>query len=127
MQIGSLAEPITVLLIFLLVVFLAWYSARIVARYQKGAASAKGNIEVVDAYRLSQSQVIELLRIGDRYVAVALCKDGVTRLGEWKQGEIELELTEKTAGESGINFRSFLDRFGKRKETDEEVKDQDRE
>lgn len=126
MPVGSLAQFLTVLLIFLLVLFLAWYSARIVARYQKGAASSQGNIEVVDAYRLSQSQVIELLKIGDRYVAVALCKDGVTRLGEWKEGEIELKFTEKTAAQPAGSFRQLLDRFGKNKEADDTDQTKDR-
>ena len=125
MQIGSMAQFLTVLLIFLLVLFLAWYSAKIVARYQKGAMSSKGNIEVVDAFRLSQTQVVEILRIGDRYVAVALGKDGVSRLGEWKQDEIKLDLTEKTAGEGGGSFRQLLEQIGKRKSRDEETHQSD--
>ncbi|MCR4761928.1 MAG: flagellar biosynthetic protein FliO [Lachnospiraceae bacterium] len=120
---GSLAQLVTILVIFLLVVLLAWFSAKMLAHYSKASASAHGNMEVVEALRLSPSQVVEIIRIGNRYVAVAVSRDQVSRLGEWGTDELELQnLSSQTASGSGrtLDFLKILkERSGNGNETDQ--------
>lgn len=114
--IGSLAQFLTVLIIFLFVLALTWYSTRLIARYQKSGASAHGNIEIVEAFRLSQTQVVEILRVADRYLAVAVSKDQVTKLGEWKTDELPLVIPEASeSGAKSLDFKALLEKYGRKK------------
>ena len=114
--IGSLAQFLTILIIFLFVLALTWYSTRLIAKFQKSGANAHGNMEIVEAFRLSQTQVVEILRIADRYVAIAVSKDQVTKLGEWKMDELPLVIPEAPE-QSGakVSFKALLEKYGSKK------------
>ena len=101
--------------VFVLVLVLAWISARFIAGYQKTGGFAGTNIEIVEAARLSQTQIVELLKIGDRDIAVAVGKDRVEKLGEWTGDEIKLIMPEKKPG-AVPDFKSVLGKLGKKED-----------
>ena len=114
--IGTLAQFLTILIIFLFVLALTWYSTRLIAKFQKSGANAHGNMEIVEAFRLSQTQVVEILRIADRYLAIAVSKDQVTKLGEWTKDELPLVIPEVSeTAVSKANFKAFLEKYGNKK------------
>ena len=53
--IGSFAQLITVIVIFLVVLLLAWLATRFVSRIGGAGVSAGGNLEIVEAIRISQT------------------------------------------------------------------------
>ena len=112
---GSIAQLLTMIAVFILVLVLAWLSARFIAGYQKTGGFSGTNIEIVEAARLSQTQVAELLKIGDRYIAVAVGKDRVTKLGEWSADEMKLIIPEKRPG-AVPDFKSVLKNLGKKED-----------
>lgn len=75
----SYAQFIAVLVVFILVLGLTAAVTGWIARYQK-QQNANCNIELLEAARLSNNKYIQIVRIGDNYVAVAVCKDTVTVL-----------------------------------------------
>lgn len=64
------------------------------------------NIEIVDSFRLSQNKVIEIVRIADKFVAIAVCKDTVTVLAQLSEDAI----VQKDSLEPGkqVQFDLFL-------------------
>ena len=112
---GSVSQLLTMLAVFALVLVLAWLTARFIAGYQKTGGIAGTNIEIIEAARLSQSQIVELLRIGDRYIAVAVGKDHVEKLGEWTADEIQISIPEKKPGNMP-DFGSVLKNLGKKED-----------
>lgn len=83
----SVVQFLTVLVIFVLVLGATWLTTRYIAGFQKGKMRGS-NFEMIDSYRISQNKFIQILRIGDRYLAVAVCKDTVTVLTELTEEEI---------------------------------------
>lgn len=77
----SFAQLITVLLIFVLVLGLTWYTTRWIARYQKGQKKGS-NIDVVETCPIGNGKYIQIIRLAETYVAVAVCKDTVTLLAQ---------------------------------------------
>ncbi|MBR4530628.1 MAG: flagellar biosynthetic protein FliO [Lachnospiraceae bacterium] len=119
--IGSFAQLITVIVIFLVVLFLAWLATRFVSRIGGAGVSAGGNLEIVEAIRISQTQVVEILRVGERYVAVAVSRDHVDALGEWSREELGLKEREDVQAAGGRpwkdGFQQILDKVtGKKNE-----------
>lgn len=85
---------VTVFIIFLVVLAAAWLVTKWVAGYQKGQM-ARGNIEVVETCRLSQTKYIQIIRVGGRYLVIGICKDTITMLTSFEETELDLKETEK--------------------------------
>lgn len=75
------AQLITVLLIFVAVLALTAFTTRYIANVQKQSGMS-GNLEILETIRISSTKYIQLVRIGDTYVGMAVCKDTVTKLCE---------------------------------------------
>lgn len=86
-KIDSFVQLMTVLILFVVVLGITWLVTRYIAGFQKGRMQGN-NFEVIDSLRISQNKYIQILRIGNHYVAMAVCKDTVTVLAELSKDEI---------------------------------------
>ena len=83
----SYVQFITVLLLFVFVLAVTALVTRWIGGYQKGKSSGM-NMELLEALRLSNNKYIQLVRIGRKYLALAVCKDTVTMLSEIPEEEL---------------------------------------
>lgn len=104
---NGFAQFVTVLLIFVGVLFLTYFSTRWIASYQKGRMYSS-NITVVETFKITANKYIQIVRIGERYFAIAVGKDEVTLLGELKEDELTLqEVSQATPAE---DFKNILEK-----------------
>ncbi|MCR5655607.1 MAG: flagellar biosynthetic protein FliO [Lachnospiraceae bacterium] len=85
--INSVARLLTVFVIFLLVLGLTYLTTRFIGGYQKGKLTT-ANFEVIDTFRLNQSKYLQIIRAGEKYLVIAVCKDTVTVLCELDESEV---------------------------------------
>lgn len=85
--VSSFAQFVTVIIIFLLVLALCYFTTRWVAGYQKGKMLS-GNINVLETFRLTNNKYIQIVKIGDKIFAVAYSKDSVALLGELNEDSL---------------------------------------
>jgi len=100
---SSYAQLISVLLVFVLILGLAAATTKWIANYQK-QQGVVSNIEVIETARVSNTKYIQIVRIGQTYMAIAVCKDTVTMLGEIP----EEQLIKGAASEGGMKFNDLL-------------------
>ena len=106
----SYAQFITVLIIFVLVLAVTALVTRWIANYQK-EQSVNVNIEVIETTRISGNKYIQIVRLGEKYVAIAVCKDTVTLLGEISKEQLREE------NHAGVfRFRDILERVAQKTE-----------
>ena len=110
--VNGIAQLITVAVLFILVLALTYFTTRFVGRYQKGQLSGN-NIQVIDMLRLSQNKLVQIVRVGEKYFAVAVCKDTVTLLGEIDGDKLVIQ-EQGTA--SNMEFENLLKRFRKKEQ-----------
>lgn len=108
--IDSAAQLLTVIVLFIVVLIATWLTTRYIAGVQKGKLSGS-NFETVDTFRLSQNKYVQIIRIGHRYLAVAVCKDTVTVLCELQEDEITFY--DEAFTQKAVSFEDF---FNKAKE-----------
>ena len=107
------AQLITVLLIFVAVLALTAFTTKYIAKLQRQNAIS-GNLEILETIRISSTKYIQLVRIGETYVAMAVCKDTVTKLCEVPAQQLKTatpkeQLKERTPEENGgISFKELL-------------------
>lgn len=108
----SVGELICVVFLFLFVVFLAYLAARIAGSFQSNVVNKRSNIRVIEVFRLSNNKVIEIIKIADKYFALAVCKDQVTVLTEIDEEQIK----EQEATLEPINFKNILEKMKNEKQ-----------
>ena len=105
----SYAQFITVLFIFVAVLAVTALVTKWIAGYQKQLCES-GNIELIVTVRIGNNKYIQLVRIGESYFAIAVCKDTVTALGQIPAEQLK----GKTTLESTSGFRELLERAAKK-------------
>lgn len=110
---NSFLDLITVLLIFIFVIAITLFTTKYIANYQKVQNLGK-NIEVLETYKLSQTKYVQIVKIGKKYVAVAVSKDAVTLLTTLDETDISFpdNINE------GKNFKEILASFKQKKTPD---------
>lgn len=111
----GIAQFISVILIFIFVVGLTYFTTRFVANFQK-EKMAGSNIEILETVRISNSKYIQIVKIGKKYFAIAVCKDTVTYLCE-VDGEDLIYSSTDTEFHSD-SFKAILDKLKKDKPED---------
>ena len=99
----SYAQFITVLIVFVVVLGVTAFTTRWIANYQK-QQSVNANIEIVETTRIANNKYIQIIRVGDTYMVVAVCKDTVTMLGEVPKEQLK----ENMLSQGGISFKELL-------------------
>ena len=98
------AQFITVLLVFVVVLGITALTTRWIANYQK-QQSMNENVQVIETTRIANNKYIQIIRAGETYMVIAVCKDTVTMLGEIPKEQL------KAGGPvPGFHFRELLDK-----------------
>lgn len=115
---GGYAQFITVLLIFAAVLGVTAWTTRWMANYQK-QQNVNENIEVIETTRIANNKYIQIIRAGEKYMVIAVCKDTVTMLGEIAGDQLKEGTPPYRAG-----FKELLEKaVGKTKTVREEPKE----
>lgn len=120
----SLAQFLTALLIFVFVLIITWFTSKYIANFQKQSMVGK-NIEVMETTRISPNKYLQIVKAGEQYLLIAVCKDTVTMLTELDADQLVMENTDSTMP---MDFSDILKKAKhkiKRKGTDKEQADCD--
>lgn len=103
---GSILELVVLLIIFVLILFAAYYVSKWIGK--KGMpGSRKGNIELIEAFRLNQTKQILIIRAGVKYLLVGITKDNMEFLCEMKEDELDFTKPDAEAG-NDLTFRDVM-------------------
>lgn len=109
-SVDSYVQFMTVLILFLFVLVITYWVTKWTAGYQK-SQNANVNMEILDTIRLSNNKYVQIVRVGRKYLAVAICKDTVTMLTEIP--EQDLIFSEKSPSK-GQGFKDVLEKIQKK-------------
>jgi flagellar protein FliO/FliZ len=101
---------LVVLLIIILIA--AYYTSRFVGRYKLGQLK-NSNIQVIEIHRISNSKMLQIIKIANKYVAIGVSKDNITFITEIDEGEV---LTHEFNEGEKESFRQIFDKIKGKKE-----------
>ncbi len=120
----SFVNILSLLLIFVLVLVMAYFSTKFIAKIQANNINNKSNIKIIESFRLGNNKFIAIVKIGGDYYAIALGKEEVTFIDKLDQDGLSLnqEGTSQTDGsiEGSSSFKEILSQFKKNKSKDNE-------
>ena len=104
---GSFVQFIVMLVIFVAVLAATYFFTRWMASYQK-EKTALGNIDIIETTRISATKYIQIVRIGQKYVAIGVGKDEITNLGEVSREDL---IFKEENPDSNLSFKDILEKF----------------
>ena len=117
-EMDSVIQFITVLLIFVFVLGIAYFTTRYVAGIQKDRYKT-GNMEIIETLRISNNKYLQIVRAADKYYCIAVCKDTITMLGEIQK---ENMVFYENGVNANLNFQDIFERI-KQKQPDSRKQD----
>ena len=108
---GGIARFITVLILFVIVLWVTWAVTKWTAGYQKGKW-AGGNIEMLESFRIAPDKYVQIIRVADKYLAVAVAKDCVTLLAELDESALSFD---RPSSGTMMSFQEMLEKVRERK------------
>ena len=116
----GIGQLLVLLLILAFVLFLAYYTSKLTARFQNNLTKG-GSMSVIETIRLQDGKYLQIVKIADRYIVLALGKEEVTYICELD------ELPERTEGntsDDNSGFLAVLNKFtAKNNDSDKEIND----
>lgn len=104
--VDSVVQFLTVLLIFAIVLLVTFFVTRWVGNIQK-MQNKGNNVEVVESARISSSSYVQILKIGTKFVAIAVSKENVTFLCELSPDDIHIK---EDGNVSSMDFGSIFNK-----------------
>lgn len=112
----SYIQFVTVLLLFVFILAITYLVTRWIAKVQKEKVGT-GNLEVIETCRISQNKYVQILRVGEKYLVIAVGKDEIHMLSELSENE--LIFREEPQGQAP-DFAGILERVKKLKEKEKD-------
>ena len=101
---------ITVLLVFVFVLVITYFTTRFIGNYQKNTMSG-GTIKLLEGIRLNNSTYIQIVRVAGRIIVLAVSKDNVSSIAELTLEEYEKALEENSDNANNNDaFQTLLDK-----------------
>ncbi|WP_162300652.1 flagellar biosynthetic protein FliO [Anaerosacchariphilus polymeriproducens] len=110
--INNIFQLLGVLLIFIFVLAVTYWTTRWIAKYQQAQVFHK-NIKPIETFRVTNGKFIQILKVGEKYIVVAVCKDTITMLTELKEDEV-MEIPLEMKQNTNLNFQQVLEDIKKK-------------
>ena len=113
-RLEAFAELITLLVIFIIVIAITYFSTRFVGNFQKEKLR-HSNVQILETLRVSNTKYIQIVRIGKKCFAIAVCKDSITYLCEVDEGDLQFKTDSLSSKTNAESFKAIIDKFKKDK------------
>lgn len=113
-SLDSFVQLITVLIIFVFVLILTYFTTRWMAGIQKGRSFNK-NLKIIETISVGNNKMISIVEAGTKYIVVSIGKDEVNFLTELKEEDLK-DLSFKNLQNTTQNAESFSAIMDKLKE-----------
>ena len=102
-------DVISLILIFVLVILLAYFATKFVAKYQSNMIYNKNNIRIIESFRVDSTKLILIVQIAGEYYALAYSKDNVTLIDKLNPDEINnLKADNTSKSNNKLDFKEIL-------------------
>ena len=103
----SFLSIMSLILIFLLVLALAYFASKLAAKYQNNVLNHKSNIKIIESFRLGNNRFISIVKIGENYYALGLGKEEMILIDKLNPDDFK-NLEEAVEADKRLNFKEIL-------------------
>ncbi len=124
----SIKNILTLILAFVFVLMLAYYGAKLTAKYQGNMLNNRSNIKIIESFRVGGNKIIAIAKIGKSYYALGIGKEEINLIDKIELDDlVDFQSSNEIKGANKLDFKSIFAQ-AKKAETetlDSEVKKED--
>ncbi len=113
---SSLYNVVSLILIFIFILVLAYFTAKLSAKLQSNTLNKKANIKIIESFRLGGNKFISIVKIGEDFYALGFGKDEITMIDKLDKDSISIP--EINSCEAGSSFKDILSNINKKDKKD---------
>lgn len=103
----NVLQLLGLVLLLILILIAAYYTSRFVGRY-KLVQLKDSNIQVIEIYRISTNKMLQIVKIANKYVVLAVCKDQITYIMDLDESQV---LTHEAKEVEKQSFRQIFEKL----------------
>ncbi len=103
----SFMQLVGLVLLLIVILIAAFYTSKFVGKATLGQLK-NSNFHVIDAYRISPNKLLQIVKIANKYIVIAISKDTITYITELDEAEV---LIKDTQNKENLNFKQILDKL----------------
>lgn len=84
---GSISELILLIIVFILIILACYYVTKFIGNKQLKQMN-NSNFTVIDTYRVTANKFLQLVKMGEKYVVIAVTKDNIRVVTELSEEEV---------------------------------------
>ena len=111
---NSFLELIGVLIIFIIILIITYYTTKWIGNYQKVHQTSK-NLKIIETLRLTNTKYIQIVQAGTEYLVIAIGKDEINLLAHLTEEQMT-EIPELILDKQEMSQDSFQEILKKVKE-----------
>lgn len=105
----SLIQLIGVLIIFVFVLIITYFTTKWVGGFQKTQMS-RGNLAVIETIRIANGKFLQIVKAGEQYLVIAVGKDEVTKITELTEDQLSVQTSDHMEN-SQESFQEILNKL----------------
>lgn len=113
-SLNSFLQLLGAIIIFGFVLIITYFTTKWVGGFQKTQMKSS-NLQVIDTMRIANNKFVQVIKVGEKYLVIAVGKDEVTMLTELPEEQLK-----ETTQDSREDFQDVLnklkDRFPKKQD-----------
>lgn len=117
--IENVFQLLGLLVVFFLILAAAWFVTRWIGTANM-QSQANTNISVIETYRLAPNKYIQIIRLGEKYIAVAVSKENIEYLTEIDEETLSLPSERERQFSSNVDFKDVFSKIRKKNEKNEQ-------
>lgn len=111
---NSIWELIGLILLLIVILIATYYTTKFVGGI-KGKQLKTSNFELVDSYRIAPNKVLQIIKVSDKYLVIAISKDAIEYIAELEEDKVIIRDKNPTNKES---FKKVFNHIKNKYETD---------
>lgn len=109
----ALWQAMKLILIFVLILVMAYYATKFVAKYQSNVLNGKNNIKIIESMSLGNNKILCIVEINNAYYALGLGKDEITLIDKLDDFTISKDVSDETTDKK--SFKDVMAQFKDKK------------
>lgn len=106
-------ELIGLLFVFIIILVAAYFASKFIGQSKLGQVRNK-NFQVIETYKVTPNKFLQLVKIGNKYVVIAIGKDEIHEITELSEEEVILSVDSE---HPSVKFSDLITRVQKKNAT----------
>ncbi len=123
---SSILSVISLILIFIFIVALAYFTTRFIAKYQNNSMNSRSNIRVIESFRMGSNKFVAIIEVSNNFYVIGVGKEEITLIDKLDSESVsDIKNAQMKDLGKKIDFKEILSQIKNKSVDREHTEDKD--